>query len=361
MARAIIGALRTLRPELQLAFTHFSPSAERLAQRIGADVHAYLPWDMRADMRRTLAALQPTAIAFVRTEVWPVLTHEAGTAGARLALVNAVLAAESSRLRPTSRMLLGPAYGRLDGVGAVAADDAARFPRLGVAASRVRVTGDARFDQVIARVDALDRHGPRLLRLHDAAATTVVAGSTWPPDEERLVPAFARARAEARLRLIVAPHEPNEVHLSGLERRLDAHGLAHARLTRVERNADAPPDVIVIDRIGVLADSYAAADLAYVGGGFHAPGVHSVVEPAALAVPVLFGPRHRNAREAQELVRAAGAFEVGDDDDLERRLLELARDEAGRLRTGSAAEAYVRSQLGGAGQNAELVLELMEP
>lgn len=196
MARAIIAALREQRPEFQIAFTHFSPSAERLAEGIGADVYAYLPWDLGAEMRRALTALRPAAIGFVRTEVWPVLTHEAGRSGTRLALVNAVLAAGSSRLRPTSRVLLGPAYRRLDRVGAVARDDAMRFARLGVPASRVHVTGDARFDQVVARVDALDRHGSLLLRMRDTVTTTIVAGSTWPPDEERLVPAFARARAE---------------------------------------------------------------------------------------------------------------------------------------------------------------------
>src|SRR5690606_20707703 len=98
---------------------HFSPSAERLASRVGADVAGYLPWDVTGEVRRGLGALQPTAIAFVRTEIWPVLVREAKGRGVALALVNAVLSEGSSRLGAGSRYLLGPGYARLDAVGAV--------------------------------------------------------------------------------------------------------------------------------------------------------------------------------------------------------------------------------------------------
>src|SRR5262245_52159680 len=73
MAQAIISALRECRPDLQLAFTHFSPSAERMRERVGADITSYLDWDTTRAMRQTLDTLQPAAIAFVRTEIWPTL------------------------------------------------------------------------------------------------------------------------------------------------------------------------------------------------------------------------------------------------------------------------------------------------
>src|SRR5690606_3474186 len=290
MAQAIIGALRERRPEVQVAFTYFSPSAERIAPRVGADVAGYLPWDVRAEVARALDALRPAVLAFVRTEIWPVLGSEASRRGVRQVLVNAVLGPGSSRLRTGSRFLLGPAYRRLDAVGAVAQTDAARFPLLGVPPERVRVTGDARFDQVWARVQRLREAGaverlPLLRRLKDESVTTVVAGSTWPADEARLVPAFARARAAGRLRLIVAPH------LAGVGRARGAAGVTHARLGGVEAGDGPLREAVIVDRVGILADLYAIADVAYVGGGFGRDGLHSVVEPAALGVPVLFGPR----------------------------------------------------------------------
>src|SRR5690606_24403272 len=99
----------------------------------------------------------------------------------------------------------------------------------------------------------------------------------------------------------------------------------------------------------------------YVGGGFHRAGLHSVVEPAALEVPVLFGPRHGNAREAAELAAAGGGWEVRDADTLAAALHRLAEDAGARAAAGAAALAYVRSRLGGARANAEALLELLCP
>ena len=365
MAQAIIGALRERRPEVQVAFTYFSPSAERIALRVGADVAGYLPWDVRAEVARALDALRPAVLAFVRTEIWPVLGGEASRRGMRQVLVNAVLGPGSSRLRAGSRFLLGPAYRRLDAVGAVAQTDAARFPLLGVPPERVRVTGDARFDQVWARVERLRGRGaverlPLLRRLKDESATTVVAGSTWPADEARLVPAFARARAAGRLRLIVAPHEPTEAHLVGVERALGAAGVTYARLAAVEASDGPLPEAVIVDRVGILADLYAIADVAYVGGGFGRNGLHSVVEPAALGVPVLFGPRHGNAREADALAWAGGGTVVRSAGDLEEKLVLLVREPERRKEAGRAAVDFVRAGLGGAAANAALIAEFME-
>jgi 3-deoxy-D-manno-octulosonic-acid transferase len=364
MAQAIMAELRARAPDLQLAFTHFSPSAERLAADVGADVADYLPWDEPGEVARALAALRPDAIAFVRTEAWPTLTALAQREDVRLLLVNAVLAAGSSRLRAPARYLLGPTYRRLDAVGAVAPEDAARFERLGVPRARVHVTGDARFDQVWRRVQGLRRDEPLLERLKGLLVTTLVAGSTWTGDEERLIPAFAlvrtlAARTGLHWRLVIAPHEPTEDHLQALEARIEDADLPCARLADVERSADPVPAVVVVDRVGVLADLYAIAHLAYVGGGFHAAGLHSVVEPAALAVPVLFGPHHGNAREAGELEDAGGGFEVSDVSELQSSLLALSgrSGRAARDRAAAAAQQYVRSRLGGAAANAELILE----
>src|SRR5688500_7131874 len=220
MSQAIIGELRRGRDNIQVVFTHFSPSARRIAERVNADVHDFMPWDLRGDMTVLLDALLPNAIAFVRTEIWPALVRGAAQRGVHTCLVNAVLARRSSRLSGSARWLLHSAYERLDAVGAVARDHAERFTRLGVPESRLHVTGDARFDQVAARVAALDRESPLLKRLADNKVTTVVAGSTWPADEQELVPALASARKGKAMRIIIAPHEPDAAHLRGLEQRL---------------------------------------------------------------------------------------------------------------------------------------------
>jgi 3-deoxy-D-manno-octulosonic-acid transferase len=287
-------------------------------------------------------------------------------------LVNAVLSEGSGRLRWPGRGFLEASYRRLDAVGAVSREDGLRYERLGVPPGRIRATGDARFDQVWQRTEdrglyelrgdpaASDRvpAGLRPIweRLRDPERFTLVAGSTWPADEKALLPPFTVLRNRHRVRLVVAPHEPTASHLEALERQLDRQALRHARLSALLAAGAAPPEVVVVDRLGILADLYAVADAAYVGGGFGTAGLHSVVEPAALGVPVLFGPRHGSAREAGELAASGGGSMVESAGDLEARLRAFIADPATTHAAGERARSYVRSQTGAAGRNAELVL-----
>lgn len=359
-ARAVVQAFRARRPDAQVAYTFFSPSADSFARTVQADVADYLPLDLPGDVRRALEALRPDVIAFSKTDVWPVLNREAKARGVRLAMLSGTLPASSSRLGGPARALLAPAYARLDVAAAISPDDAERFGALGVPADRRRVMGDARFDQVWARARAVDRASPLLRPFGGFDGLTIVAGSTWPADEERLVPALAAIACTGQpLRAILVPHEPTAAHLDGLESRLRAAGIAPVvRLSQVEAGA-APGMTVVVDRVGVLGDLYALADVAYVGGGWGTAGLHSVLEPAAFGVPVLFGPRHANAREAAELIARGGAFELAGDGPATVRLLPLVQDAARRRAAGNAARAHVQASLGAAERGADIIESLL--
>ncbi len=358
--RPVIEALRAFRPELQVFYTYYSPSAVKLAQRMPVDYADYMPFDLVADLMRVMEAVKPDVLVFGKLDVWPNATRVARWRDVPLALVNATVAPNSSRLRWPARRLLRGAYARLDAVGAISMADAARLALLGVPADRIEITGDARFDQVWARAQAVDRSKPPLAALGGHAGPTLVAGSTWPEGEERLVPAIAAARrAHPELRTIIAPHEPTPDHLQGLEARLRRHGLGHVRLSAIERADEEPREVVVVDRVGVLGELYALADVAYVGGGFGRRGLHSVLEPAALGVPSLFGPHHANAREASELIARRGAIAAEDGAALESALAHWLSDPAARAAAGRAASNYVQANLGAGRRNAELVLRLL--
>src|SRR5688500_15235209 len=206
MAQAIVRELKSAAPELQTFFSHLSPSAERMRERVGADGCGYLPWDTSTVMARAIAALQPNAFAFVRTEIWPSLTRSSHERGVPVLLLNAVLPARSSRLKPLARFALRPAHERLDRVGAINDAAAQRFEQLGVRADRIAITGDARFDQVWQRIAELN-HESALLQSLQSNRFTIVAGSTWEADEAHLLPAFAALSKDEPARLIVAPHE----------------------------------------------------------------------------------------------------------------------------------------------------------
>jgi len=365
-AEAVIRLLADARPDWQLAFTHTSASAEGLARSLPVDIAGYVPADTPEETAAALDALRPEALIFAAHDLWPELVLQAHRRGVRLGLISATLAPTSSRQGGPARALLGPAYRELDAIGAIDASDAERLVALGCRADAVSVTGDTRHDSAAARVRRVDRQAPVQRALADGGAL-VVAGSTWESDERVLLPAVAEARTAHPLRLVIAPHEPSVDHLESLEVRLaaDLDAPAVIRFTALEslvrEGRPVPPwDVCVVDRVGVLAELYASARVAYVGGGFHGAGLHSVIEPAALGVPVLFGPRWESSRDARLLLDAGAAASVEDAGGLAAALRKWSANDTARAAAGAAARAVVDAGLGAADRSLALILALVE-
>lgn len=359
-ARAVLEALLEMRPGLQAAYTHFSPSAEALARRMPAGWAGYLPWDLPDEVGPALDALRPGVLAFTKTEAWPVLTAEAAARGIPVALVGGTVPPGSSRARWPARAFLRPTWGRLSLVAAISDADAEGFRALGVAAEALCVTGDPGIDSAAARARSADPAAPYLRPFHDAPRPTVVAGSTWPSDTAVLLPALSAARKRAPdVRVILAPHEPLDGVVRGLLSELEEAGWRAAALARVEEGGAEGVDAVVVDRVGVLAHLYTVGSVAYVGGGFHDAGLHSVLEPAAARLPVLFGPRHANARAASDLLAAGGAREATDARGLGDELAALLADEAARDYAAGRAFGYIDAHLGAARRTAALLDALM--
>ena len=114
---------------------------------------------------------------------------------------------------------------------------------------------------------------------------------------------------------------------------------------------------LLVDEVGFLAELYLECDLAWVGGGVGGEGLHSVVEPAAAGVPVLFGPVH-DRWEATEMERLGAGLAVPRED-ASGVLSALIADPARRAEMGTRAREYVESGRGATAASADLVLELL--
>ena len=355
-AQPVIELLRAHRPDVQVVYTHFSSSAASFASRVGADYADYLPFDTARAARDMLQALRPTALVFSKLDVWPLLVEAAARRGVGVALIAATLAEGSARRGLFARALLRDAYAALAAVGAIDEADAERLVALGVNRAHVRVTGDTRYDQVWARAQGVDRSSALLAPLA-SDRPTLVAGSTWPADEQVLEDAWRMVRARMpRARLIVAPHEPTAEHLGALEAWAVRDTLRLARLGAYDAGT---ADVVIVDRVGVLGELYALADVAYVGGGFHSAGLHSVIEPAAFGAPVLFGPRCTESRDAGLLIAAHGGRRVDGPETLGSAVAEWLSSQVTGAAVGARARELVRGNLGAAARSLELVLSLL--
>lgn len=307
-ARPLGDAIRREDPEAGLAYTYFSPSAERMAGEWDApDVADYLPFDVADRIARLLDLLAPDAIVLVGAELWPNLVWEAHDRGVPLTQACCRLGPGSGRAGLLGRALARDLYPRFTAIGAVADSDAEAVIEMGATAEAVSVTGDTRVDATLARVASAGRSPIRIPR----ERAVVVAGSTWPRDDAVVLDAVARLREEGRdVVAIVAPHEPTEEALGRLESEAAGRGLATTRLGAL---ADAPeagtPAVVLVDRVGILYRLYAGAAAAYVGGGFDG-AVHNTMEPAAQGAPVAIGPDHGAPHEVGALRARGGLVEV---------------------------------------------------
>ena len=362
-ARAVLDALREDpgMDGVQWAFTHFSPSAERLAERMPTDVAGYLPWDLPGNWRRVFDALRPSVLVCTKTEVWPNLAAEAERRGVPVVLTAATLPETSSRRSGPARWFLGPTWSRVHEVHAIGESDAAGFRALGVRADAVRVLGDPGIDSAAARVRGTDPGEPWLAPLLRDRPPTLVAGSTWEAGERVLVPAATRALEDVpELRIVIAPHEPAESHLHRLEQRLRDAGWRARRLGDVERDGEVGgANALVVDRVGVLAGLYRAADVAYVGGGFGTDGLHSVLEPAAAGAPILIGPSFRSSAAAIDLVEAGGARVTEGADAMAASIREWLVDGAARESASAVVTRYIDRHSGAAAACARAIGTLM--
>ena len=353
-ALPIIELLRARRPEVQIVYTYYSPSAEQFARSVKADFSDFLPFDTVAHAAAIVSAIRPDLLVFSKLDIWPALTERAAAAGVSIGVISATLPESSHRRGLVARALLGDAYRAIDRVGAIDTRDAERLREQGVRAERISVTGDTRYDQVWARAQ---RPPSALVDSLRSSRPTLVAGSTWPTDEEHLLPAWMRIREKIPDgRLVIAPHETSDAHLKSIEEWARVNGLVLARLDATNATH---ADVILIDRYGILGDLYALADVAYVGGGFQAAGLHSVLEPAAFGAPVLFGPRNEKSRDAARLIDEGGGAMIKGVIDLSIRLGDWLGSTAARDSAGALARSVVEKGRGAAERSYDLVTTLL--
>jgi 3-deoxy-D-manno-octulosonic-acid transferase len=155
------------------------------------------------------------------------------------------------------------------------------------------VLGDTRFDQVQFRLKN-PKALPAQLR---PTLPALVAGSTWPQDERILIEGLAPLLLKQKIQMLLVPHEPTNAHIQSLERQLTKAGLQFQKYS--DGLAWTSAQVLIVDQVGVLAELYQWANIAFVGGSFKA-SVHSVMEPLGAGCLTLVGPYYSNNREALE-------------------------------------------------------------
>ena len=343
-AKPIIAALRKKFTNLDIIVTFFSPSGyEHSKNYKPADLIAYIPFDSSTNARRFLDLIRPDAAVMVRYDVWPNHVWELKRRNVPTFIANATLRSNSARLWWPLRDFHRTVYESLTSILTVSQDDAHSFQRFNLKGTEVRVVGETRYDQVWQRSEEARRKHPiphALLR----NKSVFVAGSSWEEDEEVILPAFRKvSRHDHRALMILVPHEPTVETIERLEVQIAYLGLRTIRFS--DLNDFSNEHVIIVDSVGVLMALYQYADVAYVGGSFK-QGIHNVLEPAVYGVPVMYGPKHENSREAVELTGREGGIVIHDQTECYTVLHEMLTNSKRRMKGGAIALGMVKENVG---------------
>lgn len=355
-AAALIRALRQRYPARPLLVTTATPTgAQRVRALFGDAVHhSYLPYDLTGAVRRFLDRVQPAIAVVMETEVWPNLYRECGRRRLPIVLASARLSEKSVRRFRRIAGLFRDALSQDIAIAAQTQADADRFVGVGASRAGTHVTGNIKFDLEVP--DEVRATGEALRAAQFPDRFVWVAGSTHEIEEDILLQAH---RAVRQLRpdalLILVPRHPNR--FERVRQWLSSQNVSYATRSRGDA-VTADTSLLFVDTLGELLMFYAACDVAFVGGSFVPVGGHNLLEPAALARPVLTGPNNFNAPDiARLLFESDAAVEVSSGAALAAVLLELIADPQRRSRMGEAARAILEANRGAV----ERVVSLIEP
>jgi 3-deoxy-D-manno-octulosonic-acid transferase len=359
LLRQVVRGFRERHPDWQVVISSTTDTglAEATKHFPNLQVIAY-PFDFSWSVRRTIGAIAPKIVVLAESELWPNFLRAANRVGIPVAVINGRMSPKTfrrySRIAWLARRLL---FNRVTAFAMQSETFAKHLRELGVDSNRVRVTGSVKYDGAIGERDhpkTTDLR--RLFGLNDDNLVWV-AGSTHEPEERIVLSVYGRLRSRfPSLRLIIVPRAPER--FDEVARLVEAAGCTCVRRSRaVESEVVAPDAVILIDTLGELGAAWGLATIGFTGGSLNEKrGGQSMIEPAGLGVPVLFGPHTWNFRDAVEgLLENRGAIQIQNEAELERAADRLLLDSKLRLLMGAAAKQFARQQQGATARTLDIL------
>lgn len=333
--RPIIEAIKKGYPEQKIAVTFFSPSGYEVRKNYPkADLICYLPFDLPNNVNRFLDLLKPRQAIFIKYEFWGNYLNALADRGIPTYIISAIF-------RP-SQVFFKPYGGYFRKIlqnfeHLYVQDEKSKELLKTIGITQVSVTGDTRFDRVL-EIRRQAKELP-LIEQFSKDKFTLIAGSSWPKDEEIFIDYFNR---HPEIKLIIAPHEIHEEHIEAILSRLNRPVI---RYTQADENNISNADCIIIDCFGLLSSIYRYGQVAYIGGGFGA-GIHNVPEAAVYGIPVIFGPNFKKFKEAKELIAAGGGFNISGNKDFVPLMDRFLKDEKFLSEAGNIAGQYIQNNSG---------------
>jgi 3-deoxy-D-manno-octulosonic-acid transferase len=345
-ALPLIDALMQRHQHTPFVITTVTPTGSERVRRVYGDrvFNVYLPYDLPASIRRFLKRVRPRVSVVMETEIWPNLFLECASRDIPVILANARLSEKSFRGYGPVRPLAKQAVASVRYIAAQSVTDAGRLRDLGAEPDRLGVVGNLKYDMSVPPDLADQAQGIR--QAWGAQRPVWIAASTHEGEELPVLKAHTEVlRQFPDALLLIAPRHPERFKPVALACR----NFGFVTRTRSEDGTAAiDTQCFVVDTLGELLRFYATTDVAFVGGSLVPIGGHNVLEPAALAVPVVVGPKTFNFADiTASLLDAGAAVQIDDGESLGAVIIKMLADPELRLRTGLAARRAFEREQGG--------------
>ncbi len=300
-ARPLVKALKENFPDCRLVISTTTLTGQTLAKEIFADVAelvVYFPFDWKFTVRRALKQIKPSVVILMETELWFNFIRESHKSGARVFIVNGRLSEKSvaryGLIPKTMRRILH----HVDLALMQTSADMKRLLGLGLRGTKVRVTGNIKFDQDFDDSES-DLTGKWRTRFGIAGdAPLIIAASTHAPEEAWILQAFKETRANFQAnppRLLLAPRHPER--FAEVENLIKESGFSWVKRSSAISENDKTAEIILLDSIGELRSIYPLAEIVFVGGSLIPHGGQSILEPAISARAIITGSYTTNFAE----------------------------------------------------------------
>ena len=369
---ALVRMLREQRPDLHYIISTTTQTGwDRARQLYGNDADATIiryPLDFSHAVERVLDALHPALVVLMELEVWPNFLGRCKQRGIPVILANGRLTTRSFSRYKLIRPVAASMFRRLDRLCVQDETYAQRFIDLGAPPQRVAITGTMKFDSALIadRVEGDDALA-RAIGLRPSPDPVWVCGSTGPGEEEIILRQYRELlKRFSRLRLVIVPRKPER--FDDVAQLIESFRFRVLRRSRRETfPADPPiPPVILGDTMGELRTFYSLATIVFVGRSLVDLGSRQhgsdMIEPAALAKPIIVGPFTANFAGAVRKLQAAEALlEADDGPSLGESVRVLLHTPTEAVAMGRRAQEVVRREQGATGRHVEAILALLGP
>lgn len=341
-ARALAETIRRHRPNLFILQSVFSSSVKESAFSDPlADAYFYLPFDLPFAYKNIFRLFRPKYLFVMAWDTWPNLLKESNNWGTKSYLCCASLSSKSSRKNPFVRKLTKASFRYLSGIYPSHALMAKEFLGLVSEGTDFTVLGDTRFESVLGKLetkspnpvftDFIKRENNFLLQ-----NKPVILGSTYPICESHFL-AYLKENLDQEFYWIF-PHKWEPRRMMEFQSKLASFGTV-AVFSEQKENTPLPK-FLLFDLLGILAFAYQYGSFAYVGGAFH-NRIHNTIEPAALGLPIITGPRIQNAPEAIVMQELGGLFKTETESDFILHFQKLVQNKDIREKMGNINRNFV--------------------